>query len=298
MNTPRRFPPPPLDYDYAVKRITQFIDSYLRRCGAKGYVIGLSGGIDSSVTAKLLVEAVGSNKVFALIMPDNRTTPLQDVEDAKKLAKDLGIEFDVIEISRIVDTYLELAPFADPSYNISVGNLRARIRMTLLYLYANRFNYLVCGTGDKSELLLGYFTKYGDGGVDILPIGDVYKTQVRELGRRLGIPREIVEKPSSPRLWPGHMAEEELGIRYDVIDAVLYRYVDLGMDIDSIVEETGIDREVVLSIVRRVHRNEHKRKIPPIPRVSKWCLFTDWKNPIENDFEPLPRGFSHSRLQR
>jgi len=286
VSTPRRFPPPPLDYDYAVKRITQFLRDYLARCGAKGYVIGLSGGIDSSVTARLLVEAVGSDRVFALVMPDPRTTPREDVEDAVALAEDLGIGFEVVDISKIVDAYLSVAPFADPSHKLSVGNLRARVRMTLLYLYANRFGYLVCGTGDKSEILLGYFTKYGDGGVDVLPIGDLYKTQVRELGRRLGLPKSIVEKPSSPRLWPGHMAEEELGYSYEVIDAVLYRYVDLGMSIEEIAEDTGLEIETIASIVRRVHANEHKRRTPPIPRVSKWCVFTDWRHPIEHRFEP------------
>ena len=246
----------------------------------------MSGGIDSSVTAALLVEAVGANKVFALIMPDPRTTPREDVEDAKSLARDLGLEFVEIDISRAVDTIASSAPFVDFSNNIAIGNLRARVRMVLLYLYANTFNYLVCGTGDKSELLLGYFTKYGDGGVDVLPIGDVYKTQVRELGKRLGLPKRIVEKPSSPRLWPGHMAEQELGYTYDVIDAVLYRYVDLSMSVEEIVDDTGLPRETVLSIVRRVHRNEHKRRTPPIPRVSKWCLFTDWSHPLEHNYNP------------
>ena len=282
-----RFPPPPLDYDYAIKRITQFLKSYLSRTGAEGYVVGLSGGIDSSVTAALLVQAVGPSKVVGLIMPDRSTTPPEDVEDAKQLAKQLGIDFEVVEISNLVEAYVKHVPFADPSHRISIGNLRARIRMNILYLYANRSNYLVCGTGDKSELLLGYFTKYGDGGVDILPIGDVYKTQVRVMGKVLGVPRRIVDKPSSPRLWPGHMAEEELGMRYDVIDAVLYRYVDLGMSVREIVEDTGLELATVVRIVERVHRNEHKRKTPPIPRVSKWCLFTDWRNPIENRFEPV-----------
>ena len=287
MNTiAKRFPPPPLDYDYAIKRITQFLKSYLARSRAEGYVIGLSGGIDSSVTAALLVQAVGASKVVGLLMPDRRTTPPEDIEDAKELAKQLGIDYEVIDIDEIVDTYVRLAPFADPGNRIAIGNLRARIRMSILYLYANTNGYIVCGTGDKSELLLGYFTKYGDGGVDVLPIGDIYKTQVRVMGKILGIPSKIVEKPSSPRLWPGHMAEEELGMTYDVIDAVLYRYVDLGMGIREIVRDTGLDVETVMSIVKRVHKNEHKRRTPPIPRVSKWCLFTDWRNPVENEFDP------------
>jgi len=151
--------------------------------------------------------------------------------------------------------------------------------MSLLYYYANRNGFLVMGAGDKSEILLGYFTKYGDGGVDLLPIGDVYKTQVRELGRKLGVPEKILVKPSSPRLWPGHLAEEELGIKYEIIDAVLYRYVDLGMDIESIINELRIDKEIVVSIIKRVHANEHKRLFPLIPRVSKHAVTHDWKMP-------------------
>jgi len=278
------FPPPPLDYDYAINRIVLFIKSYFERCGARIGIIGLSGGIDSSVTAVLAVRALGRDRVYALIMPDSDVTPREDVEDAIELAQMLGVKYDVIDIKPLVEAYSRTLPVFDYGHRIATGNLRARIRMSILYYYANKLGGLVIGTGDKSELLLGYFTRYGDGGVDILPIGDVYKTQVREMGRRLGVPEKIVRKPSSPRLWPGHMAEEELGMTYDVIDAVLYRYVDLGMSIDAIVEDTGLKREIVEAIVRRVHLYEFKRRTPPIPRVSRWSLFHDWRNPIEHSY--------------
>ncbi len=278
--------PPPLDYDYAITRISQFLQDMLKKTGASGYVMGLSGGVDSSVTLALAVRAVGRDRVKVLIMPDRETTPKEDVEDAISLASDLGVEYMVIDIADIVDAYAKYVPFFDRNHRIATGNLRARIRMTLLYYYANRNGLLVMGTGDKSEILLGYFTKYGDGGVDLLPIGDVYKTQVRELGRRLGVPEKILVKPSSPRLWPGHLAEEELGIKYEIIDAVLYRYVDLGMDIESIVNELRIDREVVVSIIKRVHANEHKRLFPLIPRVSKHAITHDWKMPWYS--KPVP----------
>ncbi len=271
--------PPPLDYDYAITRISQFLRDMLRKTGASGYVMGLSGGVDSSVTLALAVRAVGRDRVKVLIMPDRETTPKEDVEDAISLASDLGVEYIVIDIADIIDAYAKHVPFFDRNHRIATGNLRARIRMTLLYYYANKNGLLVMGTGDKSEILLGYFTKYGDGGVDLLPIGDVYKTQVRELGRRLGVPEKILVKPSSPRLWPGHLAEEELGVKYEIIDAVLYRYVDLGMDIESIINELRIDREIVISIIKRVHANEHKRLFPLIPRVSKHAVTHDWKMP-------------------
>jgi len=150
---------------------------------------------------------------------------------------------------------------------ISNGNLRARIRMTILYYYANLKNLLVCGTGDKSEILLGYFTKYGDGAADLLPIADLYKTQVRGLARKLDLPKSIVEKPSSPRLWPGQMAEKELGATYDEIDQILYLYVELGKKVDEIIDQTGIESEKVRSIVERFRKSEHKRRLPPIAKI-------------------------------
>ena len=132
---------------------------------------------------------------------------------------------------------------------------------------ANKYNYIVVGTSDKSELLLGYFTKYGDGGVDILPIGCLYKTQVRALGKYLGIPGRIIAKPSSPRLWPGHLAEEELGFKYEDVDPVLYALFDLKLPIEETVYKTGKSIEFVKKIYEIVQKNEHKRKTPPVPSI-------------------------------
>ncbi len=272
---------PPIDLEYVSRRIEQFLRKYLARSSAHGYVLGVSGGIDSAVVLALLVRALGPSKVVALIMPDPEVTPREDLEDALSLVESYGVEHYVIEIDRVVKAFAETLPFFDPSHNLATGNLRARVRMCMLYYYANRFNMLVAGTSDKSEILLGYFTKYGDGGADVLPLGDLYKTYVRQLGAWLGIPKRIVEKPSRPGLWPGHLAEEELGAKYEVIDAILYRYVELLMDVDEIAQEIGVDRKLVESIVRRIHLNEHKRKMPPIPRVSRWCVYHDWRMPVE-----------------
>ena len=274
-----RIEPPPLDYDYAITRISQFLKDMLTKTDAKGFVMGLSGGVDSSVTLTLAIHALGKDKIKVLIMPDRETTPPEDVDDAISLAESLGVEYTVIDIADIIDAYAKYVPFFDKEHKIATGNLRARIRMSILYYYANKHGLLVMGTGDKSEILLGYFTKYGDGGVDVLPLGDIYKTQVRELGRRLGVPEKILTKPSSPRLWPGQLAEEELGVKYEVIDAILYRYVDLRMNIDDIANELGIDRDIVVSIVKRVHVNEHKRLFPLIPRISTMAITHDWKMP-------------------
>ncbi len=271
--------PPPLDYEYAIKRIKQFLKDFMVKTGVKGYVMGLSGGVDSSTVLHLAVEAVGTNKVHVFIMPDPAVTPMRDIEDSVGLVQKLKVDYTIISINNILDAYRATLPFFSEEHRIATGNLRARIRMTILYYYANMNDLAVLGTGDKSEILLGYYTKYGDGGVDLLPIGDVYKTQVRVMARKLGVPEKIVTKPSSPRLWPGHMAEEELGVKYEEVDAVLYRYVDLGKTINEIIEETGFPRSKVLHIIRMVHLNEHKRLYPIIPRISKHAITHDWKMP-------------------
>ncbi len=270
---------PPLDYQYAINRITSFIREKVWEAKVNGLVIGLSGGIDSSVTAYLAVKALGKDKVVGLIMPDVRTTPEEDVRDAIEVARRLGIRYYVISIHEIYDGFVSKIPIFSEDAKVANGNLRARIRMVILYYFANRLNLMVCGTSDKSEILLGYFTKYGDGGVDILPIGDIYKTQVRILGKILGVPENIIQKPSSPRLWPGQMAETELGITYEEIDAILYHYVDLKLPVNEVIKRTGIDKNKVLMVIKRVHSNEHKRLPPPIPKVTSTTVNLDWRMP-------------------
>ena len=259
--------PPELNYDEVAEKIVKFIRERVEEADANGVAVGASGGLDSSVVLVLSVKALGAGRVVALVMPDSSITPLQDTEHAVQLAKLLGVRYYVIDIRRIYSSYSDAMPFHTSDALIPNGNLRARIRMTILYYYANLKKLLVCGTGDKSEILLGYFTKYGDGAADLLPIADLYKTQVRELARRLDLPKSIVEKPSSPRLWPGQMAEEELGATYDEIDRILYLHVELGKGVDEIVGQTGIGAEKVRSIVERFHRSEHKRRLPPIAKI-------------------------------
>jgi len=269
---------PPINYDYALNRIISFLREKLSETRLKGLVIGLSGGVDSSVTATIAVKALGSEKVHGLILPDSRTTPGEDIDDAIELAEKLNIKYHLITIDNIYDTIISTIPFYKEN-DIANGNVRARIRMIILYYYANVNNLLVCGTGDKSEILLGYFTKYGDGGVDILPIGDLYKTQVRIMGKKLGLPEKIYLKPSSPRLWPGQMAENELGISYEIIDTVLYYFIDQRYDIDRINIETGIPKDLINKIINRVFKNEHKRMTPLIPKIGGTTINNDWKMP-------------------
>ncbi len=270
---------PPIDYDYVLRRITIFLRDFLAKTGAGGYVVGLSGGVDSSVTVTLLARSVGPGRVHALILPDKASTPRRDVEDAVGLAEELGVGYTLLYINDVLDSFASSLPFYDPGSLIANGNLKARVRMAMLYYYANLKGFLVAGTGDKSEILLGYYTKYGDGGVDLLPIGDLYKTQVRRLALRLGLPERIALKPSSPRLWPGHLAEEELGCSYETIDKVLYHYVDLGMDAAGVSEATGVPLETVRRIIARVHANEHKRLPPVILRLTPQAVGHDWRMP-------------------
>jgi NAD+ synthase len=188
------------------------------------------------------------------------------VEDAKLVAEKLGIKYEVIEISRICEsiTSLYLPSKKDP---VAEGNVKARVRMTLLYYAANKLKRLVVGSGDRSEILIGYFTKYGDGGVDLLPLGGLYKTQVRELAKFIGVPSHIVAKPSSPRLWVGHTAEDELGLSYGSLDLILHGLIDLKMDREKVAMEVGAQLETVERVERMVEATQHKRSMPPIAEV-------------------------------
>ena len=257
-----------LDYELVVERVVDFLRGVVNGSGRGGVVVGLSGGLDSSVVAALSVKALGRERVHGLIMPDRRVTPREDIEDAIELAKLLRIRYRMAEIDRIYDSFAASMPFYSEAANTPNANLRARIRMIILYYYANLNNLLVCGTSDKSEIMLGYFTKYGDGGADMLPIGDLYKTQVRELARRLKLPARIVEKPSSPRLLPGQTAEGELGASYEEIDQILYLHFEQGLQPKEIEEKTGIERRKIDLIIGRVRANEHKRRMPPIAKIK------------------------------
>jgi NAD+ synthase len=252
-----------LDLVEAKRKIIDFIKKEVMESKTDGVVLGLSGGIDSSVTAYLSVEALGARRVMGLIMPDLRVTPKQDLDDAQEVASELCIETRSIDIAPIHRTFMKNL---EPD-RLAEGNLRARVRMALLYYHSNRLNRLVVGTGDRSEILTGYFTKGGDGGVDILPIADLYKTEVRRLGETLGLSRRIITKRSSPRLWPGHEAEAELGLSYDAIDSVLKLYFDSKVGIKAIASRLKLDADVVESLIWRYQETAHKRQPPPICKV-------------------------------
>ncbi|MFZ3058565.1 MAG: NAD+ synthase [Candidatus Methanoperedens sp.] len=241
-------------------KIVTFIKSKVRESGAQGAVIGLSGGIDSTLTAYLTVRALGPDNVLGLMLPESGVTSKHDVDDALEVAKLLGIEHKVIEISPVLQAFSSAIPGFDSAENTANGNLKARARMCILYYHANLMNRMVIGTGNKTELLLGYFTKYGDGGVDIEPIGGLYKTQVRGLARHMDIAAKIIDKTPTAGLWPGQTDERELGVSYEMADRILTMLVDENKDA-SLVKET-FPPEIVDLLAARISSNEHKR-MPP-----------------------------------
>ncbi|MFP3229652.1 MAG: NAD+ synthase [Caldisphaera sp.] len=258
-----------IDYELARKNIEKFIKNELENSSRKGYVIGLSGGVDSATAYYLAAEAIGIENVIALIMPDINVTPKEDINDAKDLVKKIGGQMHIIDISPIVEVYKSTLPIYQETDEVPLGNIRARIRMTILYYYANKMSRLVLGTGDRSESFIGYFTKYGDGGVDILPISPLLKSQVRKLAQKLGVPDNIALKPSSPRLWSGQMAEKELGISYDQIDLIIYSVIDKGYSIKEASELTGISVDVFEKVFKMNKDSEHKRVLPKSIEVDK-----------------------------
>jgi NAD+ synthase len=241
-------------------RITGFIQEVVAGAPAKGVVVGLSGGIDSSVTGALCVRALGKENVLGLLMPSDHT-PKEDVRDAAALAETWGIRSEQIPISKAVRALTDAAKIEGTK--IARANVEARVRMVISYYYANSFGYLVAGTDDRSEGSIGFYTKFGDGGVDFLPISHLYKTQVRELGAHLGLPKKLVQKPASPQLWPGHKATDEIPADYDRLDIALHYLFDLKRTPREAAVRARIPLGAVEKILQMHRRSEHKRKMPP-----------------------------------
>ena len=274
-----------MNYSKVADKIVDFISQQVTDAGARGVIFGLSGGIDSSVIAHLAKKAVGVNNCLALIMPNEDFTPDSETCDGLLVAKKLGIKYKKIAINKISDTAVTVAgEDDDPIDNMvydpkkAIGNLNARIRAMLLYFEAQKNNYLVVGTDDKSEYFIGYFTKYGDGASDMLPIANLYKTQVQQLGKFLGVPSHIVEKSPSPHLWKNHKASEELGISYDIIDKILYYVLEQQSSspqtdvakpdtINRISQQLGVPSDAVKRIITLYKTSEHKRHLPPMAKL-------------------------------
>lgn len=242
------------DYASITQTFEKFLLDQIEKNHVKGLILGLSGGIDSAVLAYLCKRQL-KEKTIALIMPDTAITPKSETDDALKMISLTGIEYKLIDIKPIVNEY---SMYVEPN-DWAKGNLRARIRANILYYYANSKNYLVLGSSDKSEYLLGYFTKYGDGASDITPIISLYKLQVREIAKYLGVPKNVITKRSSPHLWKEHEAEEELGASYEEIDSIMYCLLEKKKSIDETAELTQIDKSLVEKIDLQNKNSEHKR---------------------------------------
>ena len=241
------------DYASVTETIEKFLSEQIEKHHTKGVILGLSGGIDSAVLAYICKRKL-KEKTLAIIMPDTSITPTE-TEDALKMISLTGIEHKLIDIKPIVNEY---AMYLEPNKK-SRGNLRARVRTNILYYYANSKNYLVLGSSDKSEHLIGYFTKFGDGAADLTPIISLYKLQIREIAKYLGVPDNIISKKSSPHLWEDHEAEEELGVSYEEIDSILYCLVEKKLSVDETVKITQIEKSTIEKIYELNRNSEHKR---------------------------------------
>lgn len=227
-------------------KIIDWIREQVKAANANGIVVGLSGGVDSSVVAGLCKEAVGKDNLLALILPSH--SQKEDINDALLASESLDIDTKTVDLSGIYDNLKGVLPEAN---NLADANLKPRLRMLVLYYFANKLSYLVCGTGNKSELMAGYFTKYGDGGVDILPLGNLLKRDVRALARELGIPEKIITKPPTAGLWPGQTDEGEMGITYNELDDILERIENKKLQVAS--------NDKVEKVEKMIEKSEHKR---------------------------------------
>ncbi|MEC7711443.1 MAG: NAD+ synthase [Thermoproteota archaeon] len=247
------------DYKSIANRIQDGLKQKVSETNSKGVIFGLSGGIDSAVIAYLCHNAI-KEKTLALIMPDSKISPDSETSDAIKIIDELGLDYKLLDINSI---HKEFNMILEPN-DRALGNLRARIRMNILYYYANLKNLVTLGSSDKSEFNIGYFTKFGDGAADLLPIVSLYKTQVREMARYLEIDERIITKKSSPHLWPNHEAEHEIGLEYEQIDSILYCILDKKMSIEDTVKESQIDIKLIEKIYQLYENSEHKRVNPKI----------------------------------
>jgi NAD+ synthase len=246
------------------EHIVGFIADFVDDAGAEGAVIGLSGGIDSTATAYLAVEALGADSVHGLLMPSSANLDA-DETDAERVAEALGIEYDTIDINPIVDAFVDAAPDHAAGDRMALGNVRVRTRAVLNYFLANAESRVVLGTGNRSEAATGYFTKYGDQAVDCNPIGNLYKCQVRQLARDLGVPEDLVIRTPTAAMWEGQTDEEEMGLGYDDLDAILALHVHGPLSKHATVETIDVPRGAVDRVLELYETSAHKRAMPPAP---------------------------------
>ncbi|MFW9778117.1 MAG: NAD+ synthase [Candidatus Heimdallarchaeota archaeon] len=269
---------PSIDIPRTIRLIQDFIQVRVNEAEAEGVIIGLSGGIDSAVVTKLAINALGSGNVHVLFLP-SASTPKSDLDDVTQFCAELGLIPTILDIQKIIETYSSIIREPEQSSRLEWMNLKPRIRQSIEYFYANRLNCLVCGTGNKSELMIGYFTKYGDGAADILPIGDVYKTHVYQLGEALEVPQNILKKVPSAGLTEGQTDEEEIGISYRNLDLILSgleRFQTPG----EVSANLGLDIAEIKKVEGMLYRSEHKRRGPIVFKIGVRTPHHDWRIPL------------------
>ncbi len=258
--------------------LVAFLRREIERFGFKKAVLNLSGGVDSSLSCFLAAEAMGAENVLVLLLP-YRTSVAESAEHAQQVARITGVATKTINITPMVDPYLEQYP--DMS-NVRRGNVMARMRMIVLYDHTMLWNGLAVGTSNKTELLLGYGTLFGDMASAVNPLGDLYKTQVRQLARAVGVPEAIVQKPPSADLWAGQTDEGELGFTYEEVDKLLYLLVDERYRPEEAIT-AGFDAHFVQAVLRRVRAFQFKRMPPIIAKVSRRAVGHDFLYPRDWD---------------
>lgn len=263
-----------MDAAAARRQLVGFLRTYAAEARADGYVLGVSGGIDSAVVAALAAEAVGPEKVLGLLLPHATSDP-QDAEHGALLCRHLGIPHERVDITPIVEATLAACPRHVPT-GMGAWNLRPRTRMMVLYAHAAATSRLVAGTGNKSELLTGYFTKWGDGAADVYPLGDLYKTEVWALARELRLPAELVEKTPTAGLYAGQTDEGELGLRYQDLDRLLAE-LEAGHDAETAARRAAVAVDTARAIERRIATSAHKRNPLVIPKMGFRTPGWDWR---------------------
>ena len=263
-----------IDTDIARRVIAEFIRGQLRQAGFERTVVGLSGGIDSALVAHLVAEAIGPDRLLSVLMPYRMSSPASRT-DAETVVARLGCASEVVDISPMVDAFFATDPDASA---IRRGNFMARQRMAVLYDRSVTFGGLVVGTGNKTESLIGYTTLFGDSACAFNPIGDLYKSQVRQLAAAVGVPEAIIRKAPSADLWPGQTDETESGISYPELDRLLFWRIDKRRSVDEVVG-LGFDRALVERIDRLVAGSEFKRQVPPVAKLGPRTAGVDYLYP-------------------
>ena len=261
---------PPLDLRFSEaeleatrERIVSFIADTVEDAGAEGAVLGLSGGIDSTLTAHLAVEALGDDGLHGLTMPSEVNDP-DVMSDAERVAADLGIEYDVVPIQPVAEAVFDALP-GPAEDRTARGNVYVRTRAVCNYLVANAENRVVLGTGNRAEAMTGYYTKYGDQAVDCNPIGTLYKQQVRQLAAHVGVPRDLVMREPTAGMWEDQTDAAEMGVDYDTVDAILAVHVDGGLSRAATIRELDVSADAVDRVVDLYEASAHKRSMPPAP---------------------------------